>query len=583
MPRKYDLVIRGGTIVDGTGEPAFRGDVGVVNDRIEAVGTAVGAGRQEIDAVGMLVTPGFVDVHTHYDGQVTWEERLVPSSEHGVTTVVMGNCGVGFAPARPTDHHLLIKLMEGVEDIPETVMAEGVPWNWVTFPEYLDALATRRTDIDFAAQLPHNPLRVYVMGERGCNLEPPTAADLAMMRRLTTEAVHAGAVGVTTSRNWVHRFRDGRPAPSTRTELDELEALALGLRDAGQGVFQIIPNHANPSRAEWRVIDSLSDVSGRPVNFSLFAGNVSNGGCEPFCEGLAEAERRGARITGQVYPRPIGMLLGIDLSYNPFSLNPSYREIDHLPLEKKVERMRDPSFRAQLLAEEPMDPNPFFAQMVQTDLLFPLGDPPNYNPAPQDSIKYRAQTLGVDFRQLVYDELLRQDGRAILYCPMGNTESERFDGVLALFEKSRTVLGLGDGGAHYGLICDAAFPTYVLTYCVRDKGKLTLERAIRMLCRDTAASVDINDRGLLKSGYKADINVIDLERLHLYAPRVKRDLPGGGRRLSQKSDGFAATIVSGTITYLNGRATGSLPGRLIRGCRPDPGINRVPHHAVTLP
>ena len=571
MSETYDLVIRGGLIVDGTGSPPYRADIAVQDGRIAAIGAVSGAAKQQIDATGLFVTPGFVDVHTHYDGQITWENRLAPSSDHGVTTVVMGNCGVGFAPSRAGDHELVIKLMEGVEDIPEAVMAAGVPWNWETFPDYLDALDARESDIDFAAQLPHSPLRVYVMGERGANLEPPTEADLAEMRRLTRQAVEAGALGVTTSRALSHRFRDGRPAPSTKTEVAELLALAGGLKDAGAGVFQIIPNSDSPSAVEFGIVRQLAEVSGRPVSFSLFTGSTVNGGSKPFLEGLAKAEQEHVKIKGQFYPRPIGMLFGLDLSYHPFSLNPSYREIEKLSLEEKVEIMRDPAFRAKLLAEAPQDPNPFFLWVVQqTHILFPLGDPPNYNPAPEDSIKSRAAALGVAERELIYDELLRQNGKSVIYCPMGNTANNRFDAAVDLFGLPGTILGLGDGGAHYGMICDAAYPTYILTEYVRDKQKIPLEAAVKMLARDTAASVGLDDRGLLKPGYKADINVIDLDRLHLYAPRTKQDLPGGGRRLAQKSDGFEVTIVSGTITYRNGRATGALPGRLVRHARAAP-------------
>lgn len=568
MAQHYDLVIRGGTIVDGTGTAPFAGDVAISGDRIAAVGKVEGEGVQEIDAAGMTITPGFVDVHTHYDGQVTWENRLMPSSGHGVTTVVMGNCGVGFAPVRQGDQLMAIKLMEGVEDIPEAVMATGVPWNWESFPDYLDALDQRQCDIDFAAQLPHSPLRVYVMGKRGLDLEPPTPEDLAEMRRLTAEAIKAGAIGVTTSRQMAHRFRDGRPAPSTQTEVEELHALASGLRDAGAGVFQVIPSTARPSNEEFDVLRGLAKVSGRPVNFSLLTGSTVTGGWRNFLTGLKDAAEKNIPIKGQFFPRPIGMLFGLDLSYHPFSLNPSYKAIENLPLDEKVSALRDPELRARLLAEEPQDPNPFFLWVVQqTHLLFPLGDPPNYNPAPEDSIKARAATLGIGERELIYDELLRQNGKAILYCPMGNTEGNRFDVAADLFGEPGTVLGLGDGGAHYGMICDAAFPTFILSEYVRNRQKVPIEQAISMMTRETAGSVGLGDRGLLKPGYKADLNVIDLERLHLYAPQVKRDLPAGGRRLTQKADGYEATIVSGQVTYRNGRATGALPGRLVRGAQ----------------
>lgn len=568
MSHKYDLVIRGGTIVDGMGGETFVADVAVAGDRIAAVGKIAESGREEIDAEGLFVTPGFVDVHTHYDGQITWENRLGPSSDHGVTTVIMGNCGVGFAPARKDDHQLVIKLMEGVEDIPEVVMAEGVPWNWETFPDYLNALEKRQSDIDFATQLPHSPLRVFVMGERGANLEPPTDADLAEMRRLTREAIEAGALGVSSSRSLNHRFRDGRPAPSTKTEVDELLALAGGLKDAGKGVFQLIPNFDKPSREEFAVIRKLAEASGRPISFTLFTGDKVTGGWREFTDGLERAAADNLPIRGQFYPRPIGMLFGLDLSYHPFSLNPSYKAIANLPIDQKVATMRDPEMRRKILDEEPEDPNPFFLWIVQqTHLLFPLGDPPNYTPDPGNSIKGRAAKLGMGERELIYDELLAQDGRAMLYAPMINTDGNRFDLAAGLFSLPGTMIGLGDGGAHYGMICDAAYPTYVLTECVRNRKQVSIETAISMMSRETAEAVGLLDRGIIKPGYKADLNVIDLNRLHLHAPRTKHDLPAAGRRISQKADGYEATIVSGQITYRNGQPTDALPGRLVRGAQ----------------
>lgn len=561
----YSMVIRNGTIVDGTGSAPFVADIGIAGGRIVDIGQGLAAGGEEIDASGRFVTPGFVDIHTHYDGQVTWEHHLMPSSNHGVTTVVMGNCGVGFAPTRRSDHELVIKLMEGVEDIPDVVMADGVPWDWETFPEYLDALARRETDIDFAAQLPHSPLRVYVMGERGANLEPPTEQDLAEMRRLTCEAVKAGALGVSTSRNLAHRFRDGQSAPSVNTEEFELMALAQGLRDAQSGVFQLIPNIERPADDEFRLIERLHEVSGRPVSFSLFTSDDVIGGSDGYLEGLVRADRSGVPIRGQYYPRPIGILFGLDLSYHPFSLNPSYRAIQDLPLAGKVAAMRDPDLRARLLAEQPSDPNPFFESVVKrTDLLFPLGDPPNYNPAAEDSIRARAARLGIEERELIYDELLRQDGRAVLYCPVGNTAGGRFDAAAELFDQPGAILGLGDGGAHYGMICDAAYPTFLLSEYVARRGSVSIQRAVQMLASDTAHAVGLADRGVLKPGNKADINIIDLDSLALSTPRVTRDLPAGGRRLSQKAEGYDATIVSGQVVYRYGRRTGALPGRLVR-------------------
>jgi N-acyl-D-amino-acid deacylase len=566
VSHSYDLVIRGGKVADGNGGKPFVADIAINGNRIVAIGKVSETGAEEIDAAGMLVTPGFVDVHTHYDGQITWENTLAPSSEHGVTTVVMGNCGVGFAPARAGDHELVVKLMEGVEDIPEVVMAEGVPWNWETYPEYLDALEKRHADIDFASQIPHSPLRVYVMGQRGANLEPPTENDLAEMRRLTKEAINAGALGVSSSRSLTHRFRDGRPAPSTKTEVDELLALAGGLKDAGTGVFQLIPNFDNHSREEFAVIRKLAEASGRPVSFTLFTGEKVVGGWREFTGGIEKALADNLTIRGQIFPRPIGVLFGLDLSSHPFSLNPSYRAIAKLPLDQKVAAMRDPELRKKIVSEDPQDPNPFLVWIVQqTQLLFPLGDPPNYMPLPSDSIKARAASSGVSERGLIYDELLRDDGHALLYCPMGNNENNRFDAAADLVGMPGTMLGLGDGGAHYGMICDAAYTTYMLEEYVVKQKRLPIETVVSMLTRETAQAMGLQDRGVLLPGYKADLNVIDLDRIHLHAPRTKYDLPANGRRLTQKANGYVATVVSGKVTYREGKPTGALPGRLVRG------------------
>jgi N-acyl-D-aspartate/D-glutamate deacylase len=577
---EYDLVIRGGTIVDGSGSEPFAGDVAVRDGCIVAVGRVAGSCAEEIDARGRLVTPGFVDVHTHYDGQITWENRLSPSSDHGVTTVVMGNCGVGFAPIRESQRELAIRLMEGVEDVPEVVMTTGLPWNWETFPEYLDALEQRHSDIDFATQLPHSPLRVYVMGERGARLEPPTAEDLAEMRRLTTEAIRAGALGVTTSRSYTHRFRSGELAPSVSTEDQEVLALAEGLRDAGTGVFQMVPNYDVTATQRFDLLRSVAETSGRPVSFTFMQTPQAPGDWQQTMDDLAAARRDGLEIRGQVIPRPTGALLGLELSLHPFALNPSFREIADLPLAEKVARMRDPELRARLIAEEPEDPQPFFVYVVSDlESLFVLGNPPNYNPHPEESIAARARAMGVDPRQLIYDALLQRDGREILYRPMGNAEGVKFESSgRHLLKDDRTIIALGDGGAHYSLICDAAYTTYLLTYWTRDadpERRLDLPYAIRKLSYEPAHAVGLGDRGLIGVGYKADLNVIDLDRLHLYAPHAAYDLPAGGRRLAQRADGYDATIVSGVVTYRHGKATGALPGRLVRGARPEPAGARA--------
>ena len=570
--RPYDLVIRGGTIVDGSGDDVFAGDIAVRDGVIAKIGAISGTGREEIAAKGCIVTPGFVDIHTHYDGQITWEHRLAPSSGHGVTTVVMGNCGVGFAPARADQHDLLIKMMEGVEDIPEAVMAEGVPWNWETFPEYLDAIEKRHADIDFAAQLPHNPVRVYVMGERGAANEPPTANDLAQMRALTAEAIRAGALGVTTTRNTAHRYRDGRSVPTVLSEDDETLALAAGLRDAGAGVFEILADDRRSPSERMAFLRRIAETSGRPVSFTLAQDSRFPGQWFELVSELEAANRDGLTIKGQSIPRPIGILLGLDLTLNPFAFHPSFRPLEKLPLAEKVQAMCDPEFRQRLLSERSNDPNAFFKSLVDDiEWLFPLGDPPNYHPEKNESIAARARRAGLDPHEVIYDELLKDEGRAVLYRPSANREGERFEAVGgATLSHPDVLLGLGDGGAHYGMICDAGLPTYFLLHWAGhdDPAKrVPLPRAIKMLANDTALAVGLGDRGRLAVGMKADINVIDMAQLHLHAPRPVRDLPAGGRRLIQKADGYVATIVSGQVTYRNGTATGALPGRLVRGAR----------------
>ncbi|MCP3732783.1 amidohydrolase family protein [Sphingomonas sp. MG17] len=568
----YDIVIRNGSIVDGTGTPPFAGDVAVKDGRIAAVGAVAGGAAEEIDAAGRIVTPGFVDIHTHYDGQVTWEHRLRPSSGHGVTTTIMGNCGVGFAPIREHQRQLAIKLMEGVEDIPEVVMTKGIPWAWESFPDYLDFLDTRQADVDFAGYLPHSPLRVYVMGDRGANLEPPTQDDLAKMRKLTTEALKAGAMGVSTSRYLGHRFRSGELAPSVPTEADELSALAEGLADAGCGVFQMIPNSAAEAEAEFSLMERLVEVSGRPLTFSLLQNAARPANFGTYLELLAE---RGAdkQISGQFYPRPVGLLFGLDLSYHPFSLCPSYRAIAGLTLAQKVERLRDPEFRRKLLSEAPEDPNPFFIQIVNsTDALFALGNPPDYHQSPDRTINARAAAMGINPRELILDELLRDEGHAILYAPSTIQIDDYLAHAREAFDTPGTLIGLGDGGAHYGMICDAAYPTYLLTQWAGEAGSasLGLAQAIRALTDVPARTIGLHDRGIVAPGYKADLNVIDIDRLELEMPKVSHDLPGGGKRLTQQATGYDATVLSGVVTYRRGEPTGALPGRLVRGARAAP-------------
>ncbi len=566
---QFDLIIRNGTIHDGTGAPGRVGDVAVKDGRIVALGSVEGDAAQEIDASGRIVTPGFVDVHTHFDGQVTWESRLSPSSGHGVTTVVMGNCGVGFAPCRPDQRETLVKLMEGIEDIPEVVMVEGLPWNWETFPEYLDALAERQLDIDIAAQIPHSALRVYVMGERAARKEPPTAEDLAAMRALVAEGIKAGAFGVTTSRNVMHRTRAGDLAPSLYSDVDELCALAAGLNDADGGVFQIIPAPAEPAEVEFPILREVAEKSGRPISFTLLDVLGQPGeGWRYHLAGLEQAARDGLTMRGQVAPRPVGMFFGLDLSLHHFSSHPSYKAIAHLPLAERVAKMRDPAFRAQLLSEQPEDTNPTTLMLIAAFRgTYEWDDEPNYEPQRDDRVDARAEAAGLSLDEYAYDALLQHDGRAVFYLPAANYTEGNLKSVRTMLGHPNTLMALADGGAHYGLICDASFPTFFLQRWVRDAAPdeaIALPDAIAELTGKAADLVGLTDRGRIAVGMKADLNVIDMDALKLHVPTIEYDLPAGGKRMHQRADGIEATIVSGEITYRNGQHTGALPGRLVR-------------------
>ncbi|MES2714902.1 MAG: amidohydrolase family protein [Pseudomonadota bacterium] len=566
----FDLIIRGGTVHDGLGNPARQADVAVKDGRIAAIGQVVGSASEELDARGLLVTPGFVDVHTHYDGQATWEQRLQPSSGHGVTSVVMGNCGVGFAPCKPAERDLLVKVMEGVEDVPEVVMAEGLPWNWETFPEYLDALAARQFDIDVAAQLPHSALRVYVMGARAAGQEPPTADDLAAMRRLTTQAIEAGALGVTTSRNMMHRTKAGELAPSLFSDEDELGALADGLKDAGRGVFQIIPAPMGDAVSEFALMRRLAERSGRPLSYSLIQMPTGDRTAwRQSLSALSQAAADGLQIRAQVAPRPVGMFYGLELSFHPFAYHPSYKAIKHLPLAERVAKMREPALRARLLAEQAEDSNPVNLKTVKSfQYSYVWGSQADYEPALDQRIDQRAREAGQSVEAFSYDLLLADEGRAIFYQPGANYRDGNLDAVREMLGHPQAVVGLADGGAHYGMICDASFPSYYLARWARDAQgaqQIPLPQAIAALTSVPAALAGLADRGQLSVGLKADINLIDLARLQVHVPTVAHDLPAGGRRMHQRADGFVATIVAGRITYRDGVATGALPGRLVRG------------------
>jgi N-acyl-D-aspartate/D-glutamate deacylase len=565
----YDLLIRNGTIVDGLGGEPFVGDVAVSDGVIVAIGAVDGQAAREIDASGLLVTPGFVDLHTHYDGQAIWSDRMTPSSAHGVTTAVMGNCGVGFAPCRADDHETLVDLMAGVEDIPGVVMVDGLPWTWETFPEFLDALDGRRRDIDVAAYLPHSPLRVYVMGQRGVDREAATAEDLSQMRKLAAEAVQAGALGFASSRLTLHKSESGQPIPSFNAGHDEIEAIALGVKDAGGGLIQFVPDlvAGDYGPALQTVFDVAEDV-GLPVTFTLAIGNV---GDPFFVDGLnlvEKANAAGGDVTAQVFPRPIGLVIGLELSGNPFLLDPSYRELAHLPLAERVAEMRKTEVRERILADRPAsDGHPLMFAAQAWEWMFPLGDPPNYEPARSESIAARALARGVSPLEEAYDRVLDDDGHAMLLITLANFRDGSLDTVAELIRRDDVVLGLGDGGAHYGMICDASFPTYMLAHWARDRasGRLTVAEAVRELTSVPARVAGLADRGRIAEGYKADLNVIDHTSLTLHKPVIARDLPAGGRRLDQTADGYVATVVAGEVIAEDGVPTSARPGKLVRG------------------
>jgi N-acyl-D-aspartate/D-glutamate deacylase len=574
MERAYDLVVRGGTVVDGTGAAPFAADVAVKDGKIAAVGEIAGAGAEEIDATGLIVTPGFVDVHTHYDGQATWDERLQPSSWHGVTTVVMGNCGVGFAPCKPGDHDRLIRLMEGVEDIPFPVLADGLPWDWESYPDYLESLSKRRFDVDVGSQLPHAALRVYVMGQRGVDREPATEADIAAMSALAKRAVEAGAIGFGTSRTLNHRSSDGSPIATLTAGEDELTGIALGMAAAGKGVLQVVSDFNDPAE-EFAMLRRIVERSGRPLSFSLLQSPRDPEQWRFMLEQMSEAKAAGLSIKAQVATRPVGVLFSLELTVNPFSSHPSYRAIKDLPLAERVVRLRDPEFRARLLAEEAESGRaPGLSPARAWDRIYPIGaDNPDYEPTPDRSIAAIAAQQGRDPYEVALDQMLSNGGRGMLYLPLLNYAQNSLDPAYQMLQHECVVPGLSDGGAHVGMICDGSFPTTNIIHWTRDRSrgpKLPLERMVKAQCRDTAELVGLYDRGVVSPGYRADLNVIDYDRLTLKAPEVAYDLPTGGRRLIQRAEGYRATIVAGQVTYRDGEPTGALPGRLLRGAQAAP-------------
>jgi N-acyl-D-aspartate/D-glutamate deacylase len=563
----YELVVRGGTIADGTGGPLRTGDVGVKDGVIAAVGDVDGHGTREIEAAGALVTPGFVDIHSHYDGQVTWSPYLTPSSWHGVTTVVMSNCGVGFAPVRRTDHDQLIELTEGVEDIPGAALHEGLTWEWESFPEYLDAIERSPHDIDFAAQVPHGALRLYVMGERGANREPATPDEIAEMGRLTREAVEAGALGFTTSRTLNHRTARGEPTPTLTAAEDELVGIARAMGESGRGVLQLISDFPDYEE-EFGRVRAMAVASGRPLSISLTQVDQRPGYWEQILDRIDAGSSEGLALRAQVAPRPIGALLGLQATLSPFTGVPAYDELASLPLAERVARLRSAEVREKVLLQASDGQHAPRRFVTRFDKMFPLGDPPDYEPPADSSVAAIARRAGLAAEEVAYDLLLADDGRAFLYFPLFNYSDFDLDVARRMMLHERTVIGLADGGAHVGTICDASFPTTMLTHWGRDRTRgerLDLPWIVRSICRDTADAVGLRDRGVLATGMKADINVIDFDGLTLRAPQMAYDLPAGGKRLVQRAEGYVATVVSGQVVYADGEHTGALPGRLVRG------------------
>jgi len=575
----HDLVIRGGTVVDGSGAEPFEGDVAFEGGRVAAVGAVPGRGQEELDARGKLVTPGFVDVHTHFDGQATWDPLLTPSCWHGVTTAVMGNCGVGFAPARPAERAYLIGLMEGVEDIPGTALAEGIDWQWETFPEYLDALERKPRALDLGAQIGHGPVRFYVMGERGARNEPATPEEIARMAAVVREAIAAGALGFSTSRTIVHRAISGEPVPGTFAAEDELFGIGRALGELGAGLFELAPagamgeDLAAPAReVDW--MRRLSREIRRPVTFALNQNDVDKELWRELLRQVDGARAEGAEIRPQVGSRATTLLIGHQ-TFHPFLYRASYKRIAELPLAERVARLREPALRAAILAEKSEFDDPRLAVVIhlienRLDKVFPLGDPPDYEPGPEKSIAALAKREGRDPYEVLYDLLLEREGRELLMLTILGYSDGDLEAVRAMLEHPASAFGLGDAGAHCGAICDATMTTFLLTHWARDRSrgpKLPLPWVVRKMTRETAELYGLGDRGVLAPGKKADANVIDWGALQLEPPVMVHDLPAGGRRLIQRARGYEATVVSGVVTMRGGEHTGALPGRLVRGGR----------------
>jgi len=565
----FDLIIRNGTLVDGTGNKSQIADIAIKDGLIAAIGDFSGKSNQEIDASNLVVTPGFVDIHTHYDGQAIWDSQLKPSSIHGVTTVVMGNCGVGFAPCKPEDRIKLVELMEGVEDIPAPVMHEGLDWKWETFEEYIEALERNKLDIDVCALLPHAALRVYVMGERAINHEAANIDDMKIMRKLAKEAVEAGAFGFSTSRTISHKSLKGEFTPTLRAHEDELTAIAMGLSDAGTGFMEIVSDWNEPDpETEFEVLKRIVKKSGRPVVFSCTQRHDRPDFWKDLMEMARQAQKEGLPIRPVVTPRPIGLLLGLNGSQNPFSGTDTYKALAELPLKQRIVEMRKKEIKKQILSEDPIAGSTFpLINRIGYSQMYRFGSPPNYNPRQEDSIENLARINGISAAEMAYDILLENDGNNFIYAPLVNYADHTFSVCQKMLEDKNAIMGLGDGGAHVGFILDAGYPTWLISYWSVKKKVFSMEETVRRLTSDTAIAAGLSDRGFLKVGLKADINIIDWENVGSSDPFMTQDLPAGGKRLMQHTKGYIATIVSGKITYRNGNSTEERPGILVRSVK----------------
>jgi N-acyl-D-aspartate/D-glutamate deacylase len=576
----YELVIRSGTIVDGGGGEPFSADVAVTGGVIADVGTVTGRGEREIDADGLIVAPGFVDIHTHYDGQAVWDDRLAPSSVHGATTVVAGNCGVGFAPVRPEHRDALIELMEGVEDIPGTALHEGLSWAWSTFPEFLDTLEQRPRDIDLATQVPHAALRFWAMGRRAAAFEQATPEEIAEMARLAKEGIEAGALGFTTSRTLNHKTRAGELTPVYGTELAELTAISAAVGSTGQAVLQLITDYPDLAEDFALMRAMITASGGRPLSVSLLQKRESPELYKEILDLITAANAEGFKIRAQVASRGLGILLGLQCTLHPFFMNPVWRRISQLPVPEQARRMSDPAMRASILAAqtgELADNYPGGLRIDRYDAMFELAEDPDFEPTEENSILNRARRAGLTPEELAYDILVSDEGRGMLQQPFSNYAHGNLEATRDMLVHPYTLPGLGDGGAHVGSICDSSFTSTLLQFWVRDRarGQLGLPFVMQRQCRDTARMVGLNDRGELRPGFRADINVIDLPNMRIHRPHMAYDLPGGGHRLLQRVDGYKHTLVAGVEVYRDGEPTGALPGRLVRGNQPSPELAGV--------